>query len=275
MSRWLLDYLPAIDLALFFTYLFFALLFLVGLFVRRTPKEGRRSKISIAWQKIDYFYHFMVFLAAILAAQLSGFILGYIVDFGFLLQILLVTLVFMLFLLALTVAYLRTRLAPGQLGTYLSSVVDWDLLRGGFQQYLGYYPLIVVVSGANYYLLYYLDIPWNRTITYRILSLVRSPLEAALVTVLVVFVAPPVEELFFRGSLYRLVRRSFSASTTALLTGFVFAVIHFELYFFPTLFLLGYLLGRVFERKGNLGEPVAFHACHNMLVLVFFYGAGL
>jgi len=91
------------------------------------------------------------------------------------------------------------------------------------------------------------------------------------------FVAPVVEETFFRGALYRHLRdatggrgRIASAVLSATLSGFVFAVLHPQgLLAVPLLMAVAVALSQAREWRGNLLAPMATHALHNGLVTAF------
>jgi len=258
--------------ALYRFFLFLAFLLVLNFPARRYRKKaGGAPEVCIGWEKIDYFIHFLLFAVAILSAQLAGFIINYFPGLNLFVRICLVTLIFMGVLFFLTVFYLKLKMSSAALRQHLGFIFRLNFLVDGVVDYLRFFPLILVVSVVNFSLLYYFDISWKQTVTYQILMLITGWWEAFLIFLLVVIIAPLVEELFFRGSFFRLLRSSVSASPAAFVSGFIFALIHFEFYYFPVLLLLGYLLGIIYEESKSLAVPVAFHAFHNMLVLVIFY----
>jgi uncharacterized protein len=89
------------------------------------------------------------------------------------------------------------------------------------------------------------------------------------VGVLVIVLAPVVEELFFRGFFYRALRSRFSFVAAALIDGAVFGVIHYSgsetLSILPVFVALGFIFCWVYERTGSLYAPIAMHALNNTL----------
>lgn len=92
-----------------------------------------------------------------------------------------------------------------------------------------------------------------------------------------VFVVPVVlaltpaccEELFFRGYLQQNYYRVLGPAGSVLFTGCIFAVFHLSVADFVPLALLGWYIGYIFMKSGNLAVPFAVHLFNNLLALVF------
>jgi len=95
-----------------------------------------------------------------------------------------------------------------------------------------------------------------------------DPAAIGILAFFAVAVAPIVEELLFRGCLYRFFKGKGGAFAGALASGALFALIHANLLTFLPLFLLGLLLARVYEETGHLAAPIAFHGLFNGLTLL-------
>ncbi len=97
--------------------------------------------------------------------------------------------------------------------------------------------------------------------------------ETALLVFFAVLVAPVTEELFFRAGLYRFLKSRLPASGAVAAASFLFALSHFNLESFLPLFVLGWLLTRLYERTGHIAAPILFHALFNLatilLILLF------
>ena len=81
--------------------------------------------------------------------------------------------------------------------------------------------------------------------------------------------APIVEELLFRGFLQSAVRITCDRLQTILISGFVFALIHWNAHVFLQIFVLGLMLAYLFEKTGSLVAPITVHICHNTITLAF------
>lgn len=88
---------------------------------------------------------------------------------------------------------------------------------------------------------------------------------------MVIAVAPVVEEIFFRGFFYRALRSRFPVVGAALMDGVLFGVIHFNfdgaegLLILPPLALLGFIFCLVYEKTGSLYPVIGMHAFNNAL----------
>jgi uncharacterized protein len=95
-----------------------------------------------------------------------------------------------------------------------------------------------------------------------------SSLDLLLLLVLIAGVAPFVEELFFRGMLYPLLRRRMGAPATIVLNAALFALIHVYPLLLPGLFVVGLFLAYLRERSGSIWPSVLLHAMQNGLALL-------
>jgi membrane protease YdiL (CAAX protease family) len=92
--------------------------------------------------------------------------------------------------------------------------------------------------------------------------------------VLVVALAPAVcEELFFRGFLQRSLLRYMPAHAAVWLTGFIFSLIHFQVYGFFARWFLGVALGYLAVWSRSLWPSVVAHFVINALQAVGAYWA--
>ncbi|MDP2360684.1 MAG: type II CAAX endopeptidase family protein [bacterium] len=91
-----------------------------------------------------------------------------------------------------------------------------------------------------------------------------SPAEALLIGASLLIVAPIMEEIFFRGLLPWLWKRHFPRGAVAV-PALLFAVSHANPWAFPSLLLLGLLLGLLRERSGSLLPGILIHGAVNLL----------
>jgi len=81
-------------------------------------------------------------------------------------------------------------------------------------------------------------------------------------------VAPVAEEIFFRGFLYRAVRRRFSVPWSVVISAAVFAIAHIYLLSIPVIFVDGVILALLFEWRQSLATSIAAHAANNLLIFL-------
>jgi len=148
----------------------------------------------------------------------------------------------------------------------------YKFLHRAIAKYLRYVPLIVLTSILNTYLLEWLHNDTFVPGTLRMLASADSTLKWILLMILIILIAPVCEEWFFRGVLYRLCREWSSEVPSALISGFLFSMVHREPIWFLPVLVLGYILAREYERTGSLWVPVSIHATQNALsfALLFF-----
>ncbi len=92
-------------------------------------------------------------------------------------------------------------------------------------------------------------------------------------------VAPIVEETYFRGMLYGLLREHWGPGPAVGLSALIFAAAHFFAYghsiavAFPQLFILGVVLAIVAERTRSLYPAILLHSLNNGIIIVaLFWG---
>ena len=86
-------------------------------------------------------------------------------------------------------------------------------------------------------------------------------------------IVPAMEELLYRGLLYRRIRRFVSVKGAVLITAIVFGVLHGNLVQFVFATGLGILLAIAFERYGRVEMAIQMHVAIN-LTSVFLTGIG-
>jgi len=80
--------------------------------------------------------------------------------------------------------------------------------------------------------------------------------------------APPAEEMLFRGLMYPFLKRAGFPHLALWLTTLLFAAVHWNLVSFMPLVLLALVLTWLYERTGNLLAPIAAHSLFNALNFV-------
>lgn len=87
--------------------------------------------------------------------------------------------------------------------------------------------------------------------------------------IVVAVLAPLLEELFFRGFIYRTFKKTWPVWLASILTAVVFALVHFQFQTFLPLFFLGLILNYAYQRTGSLWTSVAFHSLNNTIAFAF------
>lgn len=104
-----------------------------------------------------------------------------------------------------------------------------------------------------------------------ILEMLLGPAGGALglaaVILTVTVTAPIIEEVVYRGLVYRAFRDRAGVPLAVLASGFVFAVAHLEVDHILPLWWIGMVLALVVERTGSIIPAIALHAFYNSLSL--------
>lgn len=87
--------------------------------------------------------------------------------------------------------------------------------------------------------------------------------------IIVAILAPLLEELFFRGFIFRTFKKTWPAWLASILTAVVFSLVHFQLQTFLPLFFLGLILNHAYHKTGSLWTSVAFHSLNNTIAFAF------
>ena len=109
--------------------------------------------------------------------------------------------------------------------------------------------------------------PDQKQTTLKDLGAGSSPAMTVLIGVLVVGIAPAVEEFFFRGFFYGALRNRFTFLGAAVLDGVVFGAVHAPtgVQAVPTLIVLGFTFCLAYEATGSILPGIVLHSLNNMV----------
>jgi len=144
-----------------------------------------------------------------------------------------------------------------------------SVFRVSLQRFLRLLPLVWLVGvlwGLLLLLLRSLGLPLEPEPQRAVLWIAESDSPAFLLSmgVLVVIGAPVVEELIFRGLLFRYLGEKLSLPLALWTSGILFALLHASLQSFLPLVVLGVLLAWVYRKSGDLRVPILFHLFFNL-----------
>lgn len=94
-----------------------------------------------------------------------------------------------------------------------------------------------------------------------------SPVLLAGLVFMAVGVAPIVEELFFRGYAYPVLKQ-YAPRHAMWLSALLFAAVHLYVVNFISVFVLGIVFAHLYERTGSLSVPIVAHATFNAVVAI-------
>ncbi|MFT5837263.1 MAG: membrane protease YdiL (CAAX protease family) [Candidatus Azotimanducaceae bacterium] len=98
-----------------------------------------------------------------------------------------------------------------------------------------------------------------------------NPFYIGLLVCFAVILAPIVEEIIFRGCIYRFLKSQTTISLAQVISGMLFSLIHANLMSFLPLLLVGILLAYIYEKTGSLLVSIWFHAFFNGFTLLMLF----
>jgi len=139
----------------------------------------------------------------------------------------------------------------------------------GMTCYLMFLPLFFLTNILVLKLSQFLNIELKAQDVFSLLTKTSdfSPAQFGLLILFVAVIGPLIEEIFFRGFLYRALKRKTGVYFALLISAVLFSLIHFNvMVFFPILWL-GIILGLLLEKTGSLIPCVAMHIMVNSISL--------
>lgn len=105
----------------------------------------------------------------------------------------------------------------------------------------------------------------------RIVKLMSDhPISFFLGIINVVFMAPYIEEVFFRGFMHDFLRPKVGITSTIFVSSLIFSLMHFSreqgssnLVLLPCLFFFSLFLGRIYEKERSIWSSIGLHAAFN------------
>ena len=106
-------------------------------------------------------------------------------------------------------------------------------------------------------------VPWSGAIPVVISG---NATDIVVLVIVAVMIAPVIEELLFRGFLFRRLKRSLSSESAAWLSAVAFGFIHLNPATFVPITLIGYILARSYETSKSIIVPITLHAIWNLTI---------
>ena len=94
-------------------------------------------------------------------------------------------------------------------------------------------------------------------------------LDFLLIALLGIAFVPVIEEIIFRGCLYRFLKARNSILIAQLVSAALFALLHDNLNSFLPLVFIGFILARIYESTGSIYKTIFFHALFNASSFTF------
>lgn len=94
---------------------------------------------------------------------------------------------------------------------------------------------------------------------------------AIMVVTIITFIAPILEEIFFRGFVFKTMLKKWAPWLAFIMSSLIFAAIHFEFQSIIPLFILGLIMNWIFYRTKSLYPGIFFHIINNIIALSIEY----
>jgi len=152
---------------------------------------------------------------------------------------------------------------------------SWHEMRRSVGLYLLSAPVIYAATVGNGYLVqHFLHQEPRQRIVQQILD-ESHPAAAGMLIVFGVLIAPVTEEVLFRGFLQKLMRPLCGPTLAICAVAASFSAAHADVVVIAPVFVLGLLLGWLYERTEHIGVPIAVHALHNALTIAVIFSLGV
>ena len=98
---------------------------------------------------------------------------------------------------------------------------------------------------------------------YELIFKEQRPFFLVIISVLVAFIGPAAEEIFFRGFLYSALRKKLNVLWAIVTSALLFSALHTNLLGFLPIMVLGMFLAYLREKTGSLVPSICVHIIHN------------
>ncbi|HNX68790.1 MAG TPA: CPBP family intramembrane metalloprotease [Candidatus Omnitrophota bacterium] len=143
----------------------------------------------------------------------------------------------------------------------------------GIAGYMGVLPLfalvvavLLVVAGIFHY-----EPPQHPLVSVFLEEEKRAPFLFVVSIFLGAVAGPVLEEVFFRGFCYPILRNKWGKVWAMALSAAFFAGIHYSGFVFWPIFVLGMALAVVYEKRRSLVACIALHVTHNTFFIAYFF----
>ena len=113
-----------------------------------------------------------------------------------------------------------------------------------------------------------IDIDLEEQVPLKLLSDITNTFFLTLFVFQIIIVAPIVEELVFRGYVYRVLKFRSNNSVACVVTAIIFALLHFNVSAFIPLFVFSMCLIKAYEDSSDIREPIVMHSLFNTVGVI-------
>ena len=104
-------------------------------------------------------------------------------------------------------------------------------------------------------------------------TLIKNSSVSNIILLLVVaFIGPIIEEIFFRGFIYSAFKKSWGTNVALFLSSLLFAIVHLDLFSLLPLTIIGWLLAYLYQKTKSLLPAIFLHAVYNLILILIMLG---
>ena len=113
-----------------------------------------------------------------------------------------------------------------------------------------------------------INIDLEEQIPLKLLSDITNVFFLTLFVFQIIIIAPIVEELMFRGYVYRVLKSKSNKNVACIVTSIVFSFLHFNVAAFVPLFVFSMCLTKAYEDSSDIREPIVMHSLFNAVGVI-------
>ena len=133
---------------------------------------------------------------------------------------------------------------------------------------LAYLSYFIWNVALNFLKRFGINIDLEEQIPLKLLSDITNVFFLTLFIFQIIIVAPIVEELMFRGYVYRVLKSKSNKNVACIVTSIVFSFLHFNISAFIPLFVFSIYLTRACESSSDIREPIVMHSLFNTVGVI-------
>ncbi len=144
-------------------------------------------------------------------------------------------------------------------------------LKIALLSYLSFMPLLFIITVLSLAFFGKHEKASSPQLMFFFLIFEKNPVILTLTSLFVVFIGPFVEELFFRGLLYTVLKKSIGGLQALLVSSLLFAFLHMNIMGFFPILALAFLFTYLYEKTGSLWSSIFVHILHNGFILLLIF----
>ncbi len=267
---------------LVFVFLFFIsislVMFLIQIYKVLTLKsliKGANFSLSPLWGLKDFFkiLIWVVFWLQVFSVsdELLGFFMKISTEREYIVFNLLNSFALDITILILVVYWLRKYFKQSLVAVGIGIRKIVYSLKIALLSYVSFIPLLFIIIVLSLVFLGRYEKASSPQLMFFFLLFEKSPFILILTSIFVVLIGPFVEEIFFRGLLYTVLKKSIGGFQALLVSSLLFAFLHMNIIGFFPILALAFLFVYLYEKTGSLWSSIFVHILHNGLILLLIF----